>query len=410
MVAVERWLVPPGVLDQAPPPSEHASVSRAQVDLPPPPQGVTEDLAGYVRPPTWSICTSGIVAGIMLCVMLFDCADLVLERRMKRVPEAPDSEQPDSSRRQRILLWCCLSLFAVDFYSSTPVNFFALEAGERGASQTLVSLYFSAFPAGGMVIAPITTCLLECVAANRINRLSLLLSGLTAALQGLGALLQDPPPGAFISYMVICRFVEGIPLIVTDVCAQTIVRRAAAACHIPLLLAIARGHVYTTSRCAALLRGPVSQVLRCFPMQELQGAFGALSSVRMLAALIGGPIGSASYAMVGLPGPCAPTRVDLRMRPIGQPHHGWGRSPAVARTRPQTCWAAFSFSSSTWSSCSPWRARRRLQARPQTGASFKCSVHRGGSMPCSSSPSSSMATSTLSARSPMLGSAHPHTT
>ena len=112
---------------------------------------------------------------------------------------------------------CFLSVFGVDIYMRMPSNFYVVEAGIRLAPQSLVSLYLCAFPLGGLLTCWVMPTLLRYNAPNRLNRLSLLLSSLTATLQGLATILDEPPPAAFIAYTTTMRFLEGTAALVTEV-------------------------------------------------------------------------------------------------------------------------------------------------------------------------------------------------
>jgi MFS family permease len=102
--------------------------------------------------------------------------------------------------------------------------YYTLEAGRRGAPQSLVAMYMAALPLGGLCVTWAATHLLGRFPASRLARVALLLVALTAAPQGLAAKFFASPPGPFVAFTSTLRFVQGLAIACIDLCAQAMVR------------------------------------------------------------------------------------------------------------------------------------------------------------------------------------------
>ena len=236
---------------------------------------VTTGLAGLVETPRWVDWFSVVVIVLSAIFVLMEFSCLARERKKKsdeggatassleaplkqdETASAPAAEAEVNPRRWYILFMAAISVFGCDIYLGMPNTFFPAEVGKRDGANVLSATYFAMFPLGGMLSAWLGSKLLEFYPPNRLNRVALTLSILSATVQGLCHLAKDL--GGFIGSLAVLRFLEGLPSMVTEICAMTMVQRS-------------------------------------FQTTELPAAMGAFIGIRQIANLIGPPIGGALYA------------------------------------------------------------------------------------------------------------------
>ena len=167
---------------------------------------VTDGLAGHMDSQPWAYMCIVAIALIAAVVFAIDFVSFLRERSARRqdagggpgkgeeaqggtaeaaapAETAPtvEGDEHKQPRRWMILAACLCSVSATDIYIAMPNVFYAVEMGERGGPQSLVSLYLGAVQIGGLMISIwLVDRLFAAVAANRINRLTLLLSCFTA--------------------------------------------------------------------------------------------------------------------------------------------------------------------------------------------------------------------------------------
>jgi hypothetical protein len=199
-----------------------------------------DSLSGLRESPSWSIIANFVVIGILALFLVFDLGSYLFFEKSREPLEAKaadavkaDAVKADMTedtatkekdpRRWRILTMCYVATFGSDLYMNSPLSFFPLEIYNRGASQVAVSLMMSIFPAGGMLTSYVIPQILARIAPGRLVRISLLITGLSAAMIGAAVLFRPAAP--FVAYSCVVRFIEGFTTMMTDVAAQTIVCR-----------------------------------------------------------------------------------------------------------------------------------------------------------------------------------------
>jgi len=182
------------------------------------------------------------------------------------LPPFSEAEPMRKPRRWYILALATLSVMGGESYLGMPMTFFAGELDRRGAPVSLNSIYISILAIGALCSLPLASKLLGSFAPNRLNRISLALHCGIASAQGLLHLASEGAP--FATLALTLRTLEGLPVALTEVCAQTM-------------------------------------VMRSFNMDELPTAFSVFLAARQLAPMIGEPAGGVLYNAGGFGFPYA---------------------------------------------------------------------------------------------------------
>jgi len=227
-----------------------------------------------VDPVTWAYDVIYVCSAIAFLLLCFDVCQIrrgyLTATSKQDVEKLDDDGKPAlNPRRNWILALCVLSVFGSDVYIGMPTSYFVGEAGLRYCTTVAADWYFSVFPLTGfLTITFFGSMVLERIAANQLNRISLLLSAMTAALQGLASLF-DPgrqSEGPFLVTLITLRLIEGIPGSLTEMCANTM-------------------------------------IMRSFPTKELPDANGIFIASRLFSQVIGNALGSTLYSAGGFPVP-----------------------------------------------------------------------------------------------------------
>lgn len=279
----------------------------------------TQNLAGHVDPVTWAYDVIYVCSAIAFLLLCFDVCQIrrgyLTATSKQDVEKLDDDGKPAlNPRRNWILALCVLSVFGSDVYIGMPTSYFVGEAGLRYCTTVAADWYFSVFPLTGfLTITFFGSMVLERIAANQLNRISLLLSAMTAALQGLASLF-DPgrqSEGPFLVTLITLRLIEGAP------------SRSKPLLSSPLVWgpnpspASSPGHaekpvpseMLSVPSAGAGIPGSLTEmcantmIMRSFPTKELPDANGIFIASRLFSQVIGNALGSTLYSAGGFPVP-----------------------------------------------------------------------------------------------------------